>query len=351
MKIALIHYRMLLKGGLETRLFSYIDYLIREGHEVTVIISKLSREIEIPKGITLVKARHWRFPKRKSHLYFDRWLGRYMAQEKFDFSLSLGRTSHQDVVLAPGNHPGYLAAIGKTDLNAKDKIEIALDESAYQHSRFILAASQMMKREVMQYFGVEESRVQVLYPPADINRFHGGLKERKAEFQQKYGLDPAKRSFLFVSTGHKRKGLPLLLEIFAQLQNEPVELIIAGDPPVRSGLPNVKFLGFVRETQELYAAAAATIHPSVYEPYGQIVAESILCGTPVLVSTRVGAAEIVSAKEGLVLDNLEPENWLRAVRDFRVEQFTIDPDFARLKGLRLEDHMQQILSLAERLRG
>ena len=344
MKIALIHYRMILRGGLETRLFSYIEYLTGQGHEVTVIVSRIAKDIQIPKNIRLVQLSHLKFPKFLKQYFFDNRLRRFMEKSDFDFSLSLGRTSAQDAVLAPGNHPGYLAAIGKTKLSWSDKVQTFLDRRGYENSKIIFAASEMMKREVIEHFGVDPARIQVLFPPADVRRFHLGLKAQKHEFRAKYGFSEEKKSFLFVSTGHKRKGLPLLLQLFEQLDADKFELIIAGNPPVKSSLHNVAFVGFIKETEELYAAADYTIHPSIYEPYGQIVAESILCGTPVLVSHMVGAMEIVENTNGRIIHSFQVKDWLSAIMEAETAEFTFSESFAKEKGLLLEQHLEQILT-------
>lgn len=71
--------------------------------------------------------------------------------------------------------------------------------------------------------------------------------------------------------------------------------------------PNVTALG--RFTQEklaaIYSEAAVTIHPSRFEAFGNVVLESLACGTPVVTSKNVGANEILDPKCGVVTNNLE----------------------------------------------
>ena len=129
---------------------------------------------------------------------------------------------------------------------------------------------------------------------------------------------------------------------------QPVELVIAGSPPEKKLPPNVKYLGFVREVEELYAAADVAVHPAGYEPYGQIISESILCGTPVLISHMVGAKDVVSAREGLVVQGFDVAEWAAAVMKMATGEFDIPADFAGRHGLRLEDHMARILAIAEK---
>ena len=54
MQIALIHYRLVLKGGLETRLRNYIHEFHSRGYEVVVICAKWSPEVKVPQGVEVI---------------------------------------------------------------------------------------------------------------------------------------------------------------------------------------------------------------------------------------------------------------------------------------------------------
>lgn len=345
MKVALIHYRLILRGGLETRLLNYIDYFHRRGDEVSVICSKRSEAVLLPEGVHFHRIRLGLMPKPYRKRYFSHLLGKYMARHEFDFSLSLGRTGHQDAVLAAANHIGYMKALGKSRPSRTDTRQIYLDQLAFDRSRIVYAASQMMKDELVAYFHVPPEKIHVLFPPLNVERYHRGDKARQGELKAQWGLDPDKHSFLFVSASHDRKGLPLLLKVFEQLQGEPFELAIAGYPKVDPGLPNVRYLGFHADLCSLYAAADATIHPALYEPFGQIISESLAVGTPVMVSHMVGAKEIIDDHLGRVIPSFAPEAWVEAIRTWPEQGFDIPPDIALRKGLSLDQHMERMLAL------
>ena len=92
-----------------------------------------------------------------------------------------------------------------------------------------------------------------------------------------------------------------LLEAFFRANVPDSYLVIAGDGPLRTGLEHrtaelgvadrVRFLGFTNQTQlpSVYCAADLLVLPSLYEPFGLVVNEAMLCGLPVVVSDRVGA--------------------------------------------------------------
>ncbi|WP_167768462.1 glycosyltransferase family 4 protein [Haloarcula amylovorans] len=111
--------------------------------------------------------------------------------------------------------------------------------------------------------------------------------------------------YLFVGGTQHRKGYRQLLDASKQIDRE---LKIAGaERPDDESIPeNVEFLGHVPQSElpERYRNASALVHPALYEPFGNIVLESLACGTPVVVSNpeHCGAAEILSEDVGTTID-------------------------------------------------
>jgi glycosyltransferase involved in cell wall biosynthesis len=346
MKVVLIHSRLLRRGGLETRLFSYANYLCEHGHEVSVIVHKVGSAEGLHPDVQVIHSSLKHVPKPFRAPFFDRRVGRIVGRLEHDFALSLTKSSHQHAVLAPGNHIGFLKAIDKRTWTPIDRLMIRLEKRAFESTPVILVALEMMKDELIRYYRAPADKITVLWPPIDPGRFTIDLISRREEFRRKYGFAKDKTSFLLVSSSHGRKGLPLLLDVFEALREEPVELVVAGAGEVQTSLPNVRYLGFVEATEELYAAADYTVLPAQYEPFGQVVAESIMCGTPVLVSSRVGARDIIGPGEGIVLRSLKATDWMEAIRNIDQRDFSISPDFAAERKIRLEDHMERILEIA-----
>lgn len=345
MRIALIHYRLLRNGGLETRLFNYLNEFRQMGHEVTLVVSKIDPEVKLHPHIRVEQVDLKRVPKPLRLYFFDKALERIIPNGNFDLSFSLGRTSNQDLVLCPGNHLGYLKALGRWLPTPVDLLNTYLDRKAYRKSKLILAASQMMKDELITLYKVDATKIKVLLPPIDIRRFHAQGKAQKQELRTKYGFSNTKKSLLFLTTGNERKGYPLLLKLMEQLSDEPIELVVAGVKPMATDLPNVRYVGYADKPEELLWAADALIHPALYEPFGQVISESIQCGTPVLISDMVGAKEIVDDAVGMVVNGFELDDWRRAILQLLQNTYSIPVDFALEHGLTVKQHCERILLL------
>jgi len=93
-----------------------------------------------------------------------------------------------------------------------------------------------------------------------------------------------------------------LLQAFARAIPAKGLLVFAGEGPLHASLEaeaatlgiadRVRFLGFANQTQlpAIYTAADLMVLPSVYDAFGVVVNEAMLCACPVAASDHVGAA-------------------------------------------------------------
>ena len=188
MNIAIIHDKLIWKGGLETRLRNYVSYFLEQGHEVTIIYNKKADDVSFPESVHLQKVRRLWFPKSLRKWHFSEQAAAFLKEKKFDASLSLGRTAYQDAVLAPGNHLGYLAATEKSWQSFDDRMQVYMDKQSFKHSKVIFAASQMIKNELKSLYNIEEQKIKVLYPPLNTAHFTSESPTEKSVLQKKYGF-------------------------------------------------------------------------------------------------------------------------------------------------------------------
>lgn len=304
------------------------------------------RDLEIPEGVTLRRLPRGPLPKSLQPMMFNAALGGWMRRNQYDLSFSLGRTSHQQLVLNPGNHLGYLKAEGRSPGSLSDWAQIRLDRMAYEQSHTVLAASEMMKQETCELYGISPEKVSILLPPVEVGTFRP-IPEQREVFRQRFGIASDEIACAFVSASHGRKGMDLLIEVFKALQGTKFRLLVAGNPlpALASSLDNITWVGHLTNTEELYNACDLSLLPAKYEPFGQVVTESILCGRPAFVSDRVGAGYYLNESEGKILPWNDPEAWIEAIRAFTPPVSPIGRDFASRHGLALEDHVGKILEL------
>lgn len=341
MRIALIHYRLVRNGGLETRLLNYMRHFAEAGHQVTMVVCKVDASIALPQGVAVRQVRLKWVPKPLRLYFLDRALRHIIRPEDFDLSISMGRTSHQDMVVCPGTHLGYLRALDRRVWSPMDWLNVHMDRMAYARSKVILAASEMMAEEMRELYGVPAEKIRVLPPPTDVQRFHAQGKVRQQHWRQQHGFSPDRRSLLLLTTGNRLKGYAFALEVMRLLKDEPVELIVAGMTPMVTDLPHVRFVGYAQRPEELFWAADALIVPSLYEAFGQVVTEALCCGTPVVVSHRVGAKHLVASGHGRVVERFDADRWASAIREVLSQPHTVN-----FTGTDIHSHCEQMLRMA-----
>jgi glycosyltransferase involved in cell wall biosynthesis len=116
-----------------------------------------------------------------------------------------------------------------------------------------------------------------------------------------WGIPPWASVALFCAKLQLWKAPQDVLEAFARADIPNSYLVFAGDGPLRGALEQrannlgisqrVRILGFVNQSQlpSVYRSADLFVLPSLYEPFGLVVNEAMLCGCAVAVSDRVGA--------------------------------------------------------------
>ncbi|WP_368736987.1 glycosyltransferase [Janibacter hoylei] len=190
---------------------------------------------------------------------------------------------------------------------------------------------------------------------ATIRRIHNWVdtstfrpRNRPAEGTPQYFLAVA-------PSWNHQKGLDRLRSFVAELRNRnsSLEMWVVGDAPPGLGPDRVRQLGRVHDVNlmvRLLSQAEAVVSFSRAESFGLTVAESLSCGTPVLVPPGSGAEELVG-ECGTVVDRPEePAKWVDSALDLvhRIHQPNVPlRQQARSRALSLFDRDERISDYAE----
>jgi len=117
---------------------------------------------------------------------------------------------------------------------------------------------------------------------------------------------------LYLGYFRPEKGARELVEAFLRAEVGDMSLILAGAGPeeralqeLAAGNEKIVFAGYADPTLKasLMAHACALVVPSLYEPWGLVVNESLFYGTPVLHRTSVPAGQLMRQGGGLAFDD------------------------------------------------
>ena len=283
-------------GGIERYLLTLVDGLHARGQRPTVVARRFDQTLPEYGWVEPVTIRTWGLGGALRDRWFDLRLRRLKDQRGWYPLIALNRTAAADIAICGGTHPGYLAAVGKR-AGWQDRLAITLERRHLQNAVLVIAHSHLMARQVQRFYGVAPAKVQVLHPPVDVQRFHPVPAEQRRALRDKLGLPHDRAVFLLASTGHARKGLDLLVAALGH-SAQPVLLVVAGRP-VNVQAPNLRYLGYRSDIEDVYRAVDCTVMASRYEPFGLVGVESVLCGTPLIGAAGMGCMEVLAEPAAL----------------------------------------------------
>ncbi|KWZ43671.1 glycosyl transferase family 1 [Burkholderia savannae] len=268
-----------------------------------------------------------------------------------DVLIGCNRVDSSEIAICGGTHLGFLDALGRTP-TFFDRRQIALERRQYERARFVVAHSVLMRDELRRFYGLGDDKIRVLFPPVDAARFAPVGAARRAELRRRFGFADDEIVLLFPSSSHERKGLPLI-EAVLRDGGPPVVVAVAGRPPERTS-QRLRYVGYVKDIEDGYRAADFTILASKYEPFGLVGIESVMCGTPVILSSNIGCCDAIAPSAKLVFTPGDAAG-LRAtlgdaVQRARAGAAHVESSAAAHAAIRYDSsvarHVEQLLDLA-----
>ena len=151
-----------------------------------------------------------------------------------------------------------------------------------------------------------------------------GIINKPARAEQQ-AVRPYAKQFLYIGRLAPEKNIDFLFALFRRLAPDGFTLTVAGgESSFQEG--NIRHVGYQANDRipELFATHDFLILPSLSEPWGLVIEESLSCGTPVVVSEACGASELVAdGVNGLLLDATQ-----------------LETAAAQLRGITVDDHQR-----------
>ena len=297
-------------GGSTMVMLDVLNHLDRKKYEPHYVLkpgSDMDTAHLLRDDVIVHDARHLR-----------RWWSKLFIKEyRFDKYLSNKvRTDDADIFFVDHMRYNYLFSKFKRKHNLKvinrvgskrswtieksnDKRERDRAKRLLPFSDAIVVPSLLVKDDLVDYFGVDERKIRVIYNALDLDK----VGKHSVEGLN-YATDA--RTILFVGRLISKKGPMLLLEAFKDLreQNGGMELWFVGDGDQRRQLEeyvetnnlgdSVKFWGLQKNPYKFLKHADIFVHTSHVDGFGIALMEAAYFDLPIVYSdTLVGANELL----------------------------------------------------------
>lgn len=191
-------------------------------------------------------------------------------------------------------------------------------QSACRRADVVVAVSDQTRRDLIELYGVDDSKISVIYQDCNPVFQKALTKEEQSSICAGYGITGS--FILCVGTLEERKNQHRLVEAFAQLKNHDFKLVLVGKPTpylqkIRETIRQLKLEDRVLllhnvstpHLPALYQAAEVFAYISIYEGFGIPIVEALHSGTAVL-AARGSCLEEAGGPGGLYADPYQTEN-------------------------------------------
>jgi glycosyltransferase involved in cell wall biosynthesis len=348
-----------LKGGGIQRATVDLAYgFVKQGLKVDIILSKATGPFikQVPRGVQIINLKNLRL---RQHIFA---LIRYLRRKQPKALLSnchynneiailakhLSRVSTLLVVVEHNTYSKISRSSIKMPLDffgLTPRRPISLIKYFYPWADKIIAVSKGVAKELANITSLSLKNIEVIYNPVITPDIFKKVKELVDHPWFAPGSSPV---ILGVGRLVGQKDFPTLIKAFAKVRKQQkARLVILGEGPDKSKLSvlihklniekDVDMPGYSKNPYAFMARAKVFVLSSIYEGFGNVLAEAMACGTPVIsTDCPSGPSEILkNGKYGKLVavgdSNALAEAILKVLNGEKkkvpkswLEQFTVD---------------------------
>lgn len=270
------------------------------------------------------------FPKFLTTLSFAYFVQRQINHNNFSLVHSHERIFAADIFTMHGiPHRYWVHNIRRKQMSLYDLATAWVEKKlVYEgNCKKFIAVSSLTKDIFLQEYTINPDKVAVINPGVDLSDYARHKKDSvRNDIRRELGINTSDLVILFASMNFEIKGLDDILFSLAKLktQNYKFKLIVAGKGNIIKYtkmakevqiISDVIFTGPVNKENliRMYLASDLYIMLSRFDTFGMVVLEAMAAGLPVIISSNVGAKDIVQeGVNGFIISDTSDANYIAA---------------------------------------
>lgn len=296
------------------------------GYRVVILAERGRPELAERFGAKLVLLWRWPFKGAFRRFWFNRRVQAWCRHHRPAMLVSHGDVETPDVVYM--HNCVHLAnqCIHGHDLSPSHEVA-AIHDHILKEGKFrrLAVNSRLMAVDLRDRYGINESQIEISYPGYDpeifnVERATAGGSVRRREL----GIEDDTRLIGLITSGNfTKRNVAGFVEMAAALNLRlpgRCRFLVVGKDDFAAYQRQAEQAGIaecfiwrttVSDVETLYGALDIFVLPAHIEEFGRVALEAMACGTPVLLSSTTGAAELLEADHAdLILESRDTQAWV-----------------------------------------
>lgn len=278
------------------------------------------------------------FPKFLTTLSFAYFTRRQISAGGFSLVHSHERIFAADIYTLHGvPHRFWVRCVRKKRMSLYDLATSWVEKKLVREGNCqkFIAVSNLTRDIFLQEYNIDPQRVTVIHPGVDLSDYATADKRSiRTDIRNEYGFSSAEPIILFASMNFEIKGLDAIMLSLARLKakHHRFKLLVAGKGNVKKYsrlareaniADDIVFTGMLSKEKliRLYLAGDMYVMLSKFDTFGMVVLEAMAAGLPVIVSSKVGARDIVHEGEnGFIINDTSDTDYIASKISFLLDE-------------------------------
>lgn len=312
------------RAGVPRKVLEEVKFFASNGFDVYAVAERIAAPIYEQAGAIAYKTIRWPISGLFRRKFYNWQFERVVKKLRPKLIIGHGDIVNQDIAYIHNCvHLAYELIHGKKIPVDHEVAQIHAKILGAQKFKKLVCNSKLMQKDLCQRFSIPIEKTAVVYPEYNPEKFNlNNRDENRNNLRGKFNIAAEDVVLGLITSGNfKKRNVSLLIDAVSELSSEGIKnlkIVIAGKDKKDPYVQKLKsynledkfiFLPSINEVESYYHMIDIFVLPALIEEFGRSVLEAMGCALPVIVSSSVGASEILEGEsKDFILHELAASN-------------------------------------------